>query len=104
MNSAHGSDAYNPLWYIQTEAYSLEVTPGTVSVWAYHCSDYLIVKHTTTIQVSPYAGEVFSLGILALDELGHPTTASFRLTDNGILNLDDSKACQNNVVIFGLFY
>lgn len=42
------------------------------------------------MQVSPYAGEVFDLGIVALDELGNPTTASFRLTDDGALGSTES--------------
>ena len=32
VNSAHGFDAYNSLWYVQTEAYRLNVTTDTVSV------------------------------------------------------------------------
>ena len=43
------------------------------------------------IQVAPYAGEVFDLGIKAIDELGNPTTASFRLTDGGTVNSPNSK-------------
>lgn len=43
------------------------------------------------MQVAPYAGEVFDLGIKAIDELGNPTTASFRLTDDGTVNSPNSK-------------
>ena len=42
-------------------------------------------------QVAPYAGEVFDLGIKAIDELGNPTTASLRLTDGGTVSSPNSK-------------
>ena len=45
------------------------------------------------MQVAPYTGEVFDLGIKAIDELGNPTTASFRLTDGGATSSADSKVC-----------
>ena len=40
LNAAHGSDQYNPLWYVQTEAYDLQIMTSNVSVHAayIHCS------------------------------------------------------------------
>ena len=45
------------------------------------------------MQVAPYAGETFNLGIKAIDELGNPTTASFRLTDGGRSSFADPIVC-----------
>jgi hypothetical protein len=50
-----------------------------------------LVRNNVLLQVAPYAGEVFDLGIKAIDELGNPTTASFRLTDGGTINSSNSK-------------
>ncbi len=53
---------------------------------------HLVKNHNDFLmQVAPYAGEVFDLGIKAIDELGNPTTASFRLTDGGTVNSSNSK-------------
>lgn len=43
--------------------------------------------------MAPYTGQVFDLGIKAIDELGNPTTASFRLTDGGTVSSADSSVC-----------
>lgn len=58
-------------------------------------------------QVAPYAGEVFDLGIKAIDELGNPTTASFRLTDGGTVNSPNPKVVcthyHNKICVIGTY-
>ena len=42
LNTAHGSDQYNPLWYVQTEAYDLQITTDSVS---YYNNTFTIIIH-----------------------------------------------------------
>ena len=53
LNTAHGSDVYNPLWYVQTEAYDLKVTSDVVSVCVcVHCVLLLSSLGDTIIIIS----------------------------------------------------